>query len=235
MASQNSTKPLLAALLPMGTLFDRVYTEAIVPCSTELGMEAQRVQAEFSDRHALSKVHDQIRQAQQIIADITARNPNVLYQIGYAHAADKRVILIAQHGEDLPFPRSNYPTLIYAGNISELRRQLRETVQPTPPGVAFLAPSNGHATAPEENASDKFLSLFGDLLTEYGCQHRGGIHMENEKTFVLENQELELALVQALARRPGSWAFALSCFDFCSAMKVCVNRSHRFIETGEAR
>src|SRR5688572_8723363 len=128
MADRNSAKPLLAALPPMGKLFDQVYFEAIVPCSIELGMDAQRVQTQFSDRDALQGVHDQIQQAHLIIADLTAKNPNVLYQIGYAHASGKKVILIAQHGEDLPFPPTDYPTLIYAGNITELFGQLRENL-----------------------------------------------------------------------------------------------------------
>src|SRR5262245_37114245 len=129
MDSQNSPKASVAALLPAGRLFDRVYDEAIVPCSIELGLEAQRVPSEFSEREMLIKVRDQIQRAHWIIADLTAKNPNVLYQIGYAHAAEKSVSLIAQHGEDLPFPQSVYPTLVYAGNTSELLRQLRENLQ----------------------------------------------------------------------------------------------------------
>ena len=200
MISLDSAKPLLSALLPIGRLFDRVYSDAIVPCSAELGLEAQRVESEFSDRAALLKVHQQIRQARVVIADLTAKNPNILYGIGYAHAAEKRVILIAQHGEDLPFPRTDYPTLIYGGNTSELLKQLRENLPQAAASVPVGNSANGLGTAPVA-ARERFFSLFGELLAEHGCTHGGGIRMENEKTFVLENQEMDLALVQALARR----------------------------------
>jgi hypothetical protein len=200
MTNRHPDAPILSALLPMGRLFDQVYVESIVPCSSELRMEAQRVQTEFSDHAALLTIQGQIRRAHLIIADLTAKNPNVLYLIGYAHALAKRVILIAQHGEDLPFPQSDYPTLIYAGNTFELLKELRGSLQDpsaTPRGVSS---SNGYATT-AATAREKFCSLFGDLLTEHGCEHPGGIHMENDKTIVIKNQEMDFALVAALSRR----------------------------------
>ena len=38
-----------------------------------------------------------------IIADCTGRNPNVFYEMGIAHTIGKRIILITQDEEDVPF------------------------------------------------------------------------------------------------------------------------------------
>jgi hypothetical protein len=193
-------KPFVAAVLPLGQLFDRVYLEAIVPCSTKLGQEAHRVPAVFSDRETLLKVQSELRDADWVIADLTARNPNVFYQVGYAHAAGKKVTLITQHGENMPLPESDHPVLIYAGNTAELLTLLRENLRQPQSSFASEDSSNPPVTL-SEVARDKFFSIFGDLLAEDGGAQCGKIYMENDKTFILENQELDLALVQALARR----------------------------------
>lgn len=44
----------------------------------------------------LDKIRSQILGSDVIIGDITAKNPNVLYELGYAHAFKKPVILLTQ-------------------------------------------------------------------------------------------------------------------------------------------
>lgn len=59
-----------------------------------------------------------IRQSSLVIADITPDNPNVFYEVGYAHAINKPTILIAQKGRDLPFDVHAFRTLFYEDTIS---------------------------------------------------------------------------------------------------------------------
>ena len=44
-----------------------------------------------------------IAQADVIIADVTQLNPNVFYELGLCHALNKKVILITQDINELPF------------------------------------------------------------------------------------------------------------------------------------
>jgi len=128
MHSENP-KPVVSVLLPIGRTFDRVFSDAILPCATELRMQTARVSTEFSSAGALARVHEQIQSSELIVADLTGRNPNVLYLVGYAHAAGKKVIFLSQHGEDLPFCRAEHAIIIYAGSTSELAAELRITIQ----------------------------------------------------------------------------------------------------------
>lgn len=52
-----------------------------------------------------------------IIAEITPPNPNVFYELGYAHALAKPTILLAEHGRQLPFDISGYRCILYDNSI----------------------------------------------------------------------------------------------------------------------
>ncbi len=53
---------------------------------------------------------------------MTGRNPNVFYEVGYAHALGKIVLLLTQNAEDIPFDLKHRPHTVYAGKIETLRK-----------------------------------------------------------------------------------------------------------------
>jgi hypothetical protein len=52
-----------------------------------------------------------------VIAEITPPNPNVFYELGYAHALDKPTILLAERSSKLPFDVSGYRCIMYDNSI----------------------------------------------------------------------------------------------------------------------
>ena len=52
-----------------------------------------------------------------IIAEITAPNQNVFYELGYAHALNKPTVLLAQRGKELPFDIRSYRVIFYEDTI----------------------------------------------------------------------------------------------------------------------
>ncbi|MBB5606070.1 MULTISPECIES: hypothetical protein [unclassified Janthinobacterium] len=58
-----------------------------------------------------------------IVANITGRNPNVFYELGLAHAFDKKVILISHHSSPIPFDVQAKRILFYKDN-EELKAKL---------------------------------------------------------------------------------------------------------------
>ena len=71
-------------------------------------------------------ISEMIWRADSIIADITGKNANVFYELGYSHAIGKNTILIAQCPEDVPFDRrSSIFELDCSGNRLE---SLSETI-----------------------------------------------------------------------------------------------------------
>jgi nucleoside 2-deoxyribosyltransferase len=59
------------------------------------------------------------------IADLSMPSPNVYYEVGYAKALGKDVILTAKKGTPLPFDVGDIPTIFWATQ-KELREGLRK-------------------------------------------------------------------------------------------------------------
>ena len=60
-----------------------------------------------------------IKEASVIIAEITPDNPNVFYEVGYAHAINKPTILLSDKTRGkLPFDISGFRTLFYENSIA---------------------------------------------------------------------------------------------------------------------
>jgi len=67
-------------------------------------------------------VLEQIGRSSLIVADLTDANPNVFYELGYAHALGKNTILIVQEGHSVPFDTRHIQYLKY--NINDLENTL---------------------------------------------------------------------------------------------------------------
>ena len=61
----------------------------------------------------MADIWSAIKAAKIIIADCTGRNPNVFYEIGLAHAIGKKVVLITQSMDDIPFDLRQLRTIVY--------------------------------------------------------------------------------------------------------------------------
>lgn len=61
---------------------------------------ANRADQSFSTKPVREKIADYIRDADIVVADCTGNNPNVLYELGIAHAMDTDVVLITQDAMD---------------------------------------------------------------------------------------------------------------------------------------
>jgi hypothetical protein len=60
---------------------------------------------------------------------MTGRNPNDFYEVGYAHALGKTVILLTSNSEDIPFDFKHYPHIIYGGRITGFKNELERRVR----------------------------------------------------------------------------------------------------------
>jgi nucleoside 2-deoxyribosyltransferase len=63
-----------------------------------------------------------------IICDVTDRNPNVMYELGFAHGIDKPVILIASNVKDIVVDVSNFKFIIYK-NLEDLKLKLDSEIK----------------------------------------------------------------------------------------------------------
>lgn len=59
-----------------------------------------------------------ILQSSMVICDTTNRNPNVFYELGIAHTLGKKIILLTQNVDDIPFDLQAYRHVVYETTMS---------------------------------------------------------------------------------------------------------------------
>jgi nucleoside 2-deoxyribosyltransferase len=70
----------------------------------------------------LERIYRQVEIADIIIADMAGRNPNVFYEVGYAHAKNKLCILTTTTADDIPFDLKHRRHIVYGNSIEILRQ-----------------------------------------------------------------------------------------------------------------
>lgn len=97
--------------------------------------DAFRFQAFKVDEHIdpaqkriVPEIVDSIEQSAFVIADVSEPKPNVYYELGWAQALGKPVIVTAKEGTALPFDIFDVPTIMWA-NQKSLRDALKAKIQ----------------------------------------------------------------------------------------------------------
>lgn len=121
--------PYIFVLMPFKDSFWDVYELGIKAVAKDLKCRCERVdEIQFTDQ-VLNKIYEQIRYSNLIIADMTGKNPNVYYEVGYAHALNKKVILLTQDSDSIPFDLSGHNHIVYDGSISKLKTALQKRIE----------------------------------------------------------------------------------------------------------
>ncbi len=121
-------KPFAFVLMPFGNEFNDIYRIGIQETANKHGVVAERVDEQIYTESILERIYRQIDAADFIIADMTGKNPNVFYEVGYAHAKEKICTLITQEANDIPFDLKHHRHLVYNGSITDLQRMLGEDI-----------------------------------------------------------------------------------------------------------
>lgn len=116
-------------LMPFSPEFDDIYKFGIKETAKTIGIKAERVDEQIYAEGILSRIYSQIDRADIVIADMTSRNPNVFYEVGYAHAKDKLCVHLTQSAKDIPFDLQHHRHVVYNGSIESLRTQLQENLE----------------------------------------------------------------------------------------------------------
>jgi len=116
-------------LMPFSQEFDDVYHLAIKETADELGFKCQRADEIQHNAGILPIVFRAIEAAHLVIADMTGQNPNVCYELGYAHGLGKEVILLTQNVDDIPFDLRGFNHIIYGGKLVYLKDALGKRIE----------------------------------------------------------------------------------------------------------
>jgi len=79
-----------------------------------------------NQQNILKDIVEGIHEASVIIADLTGLNANVFYELGLAHAMNKKVIIITQSITELPFDIKSYRANEYSLQFNKLPKLIEE-------------------------------------------------------------------------------------------------------------
>jgi hypothetical protein len=127
---KSSGKSVFAAM-PFSVDYEDVYFVAMAHAAESVGAVCNRVDhAEFSG-NIVDEIKKMIQESVAVIADISEGKPNVLYEVGFAHALRKPTVHVSWTPlKDLPFDVSQWSTIQYQkGQTHLLRRTLAKRLQ----------------------------------------------------------------------------------------------------------
>ena len=106
-------RPLCLILAPFGGAWERVY-QHVAEALYEIGISHAWVGA-MADRGGSiqESIQEKLLEANLVIADISDFNPNVMYELGCAHALKKAVLLVTRHGQEIPFDLMGHLVFVY--------------------------------------------------------------------------------------------------------------------------
>lgn len=120
---------LIFVIIPFSSEFDEIYQKGIKAPISELGLNCMRVDEDIYLEGIMSRIRKLIASANIIVAEISYGNPNVMYELGIAHATNKKVIILSRSMDSVPSDLRHIPIVIYGSDIKLLRSKLVKYIE----------------------------------------------------------------------------------------------------------
>ena len=103
-------------VMPFSSLYQVEYENVIKPTLHDLNITCVRGDEIYSKQRIMDDIWENLKSCRFVIAELTGKNPNVLYEVGLAHAIGKPVIILTRNGDDVPFDLKDLRYLFYDTN-----------------------------------------------------------------------------------------------------------------------
>ena len=143
-------RPFVFVIMPFDTSWADHYEFGIKPACEAAGATCARTDEQIFLASILERIYGEIERADLIVAEMSDRNPNVFYEIGYAHGLAKPVILLTRTADDIPFDLRHYPHVVHEGRIGVLKPELERRVR-----WCIENPDEARATLRRRDAADQ--------------------------------------------------------------------------------
>ena len=119
-------------MCPFSEPFNTIYEDHVKPAVESTDHNIFRVDEIFGTSPIIDDIWEGIVLSEFVLADVTGKNPNVMYEIGMAHTIGKPVIIITQQIDDVPFDLRHYRCIIYEytpRGCKDLERKISGTLR----------------------------------------------------------------------------------------------------------
>ena len=118
-----SSSSLCFVIMPFSPEYDLVYRQLIKPAAETFGLKVLRADDIYSPGVITEQIRAAIHQSRICIADVSGKNPNVLYEVGIAHTLGKPTILLSQGAEQIPFDLVALRVVLYDMEKTQIARE----------------------------------------------------------------------------------------------------------------
>ncbi len=118
-AAVEERKPNAFVLSPIDTEYTEIYSQLIKPTLEQEGFVVARAD-ELDLQNILAAIVHGISQADLVVAEISSRNPNVMYELGIAHALGKPTVILTQDIDQVPFDLRSYRLIKYSPHFAAI-------------------------------------------------------------------------------------------------------------------
>jgi hypothetical protein len=171
----SSKKVVCFTIMPFGGWMDDYYETIFCPAIEAAGLEPHRADDLYRPSTIVHDIWEYTKKAEIVLADLTGKNPNVLYELGLAHAIAKPAILVTETLDDVPFDLRALRIIEYDKNAPDWGNILREGIQ----------------KAIQEVLESPLKSVLPAFLEVEGARHRESVS-PREKEIIEMRQELDL-------------------------------------------
>lgn len=154
--------------------FDRVFKHIIVPACQQTGYKAIRADGTAKANVIIVDILKNALNCDMAICDLSARNPNVFYELGFRQAFDKKTVLMIDDKTDRPFDISAIRSISY---VSSLRIDLVDKA------IADLVKAINDTQSMRENEANSLLKL---LAIEAPAKLPNRLELSNDSSLILQ-------------------------------------------------
>lgn len=112
--------------------------DAVNIASAQAGLQLMRADQQFAASHSIAhEIREAIKRATLVIGDLTDVNANVMWELGYAQAMERPILLITQDPGKIPFDLASVRAITYQPGSSHksLVARLTDAISASLPGL----------------------------------------------------------------------------------------------------
>lgn len=115
-------------IMPFGGWYDQYYQAVFKPAISDAGLKPRRADDLYRPGTIINDIWSQTRDATVVLADLSTKNANVLYELGLAHAIGKPVVIVSESVDDVPFDLRALRVIEYDKNAHDWGSLLAESI-----------------------------------------------------------------------------------------------------------